>query len=67
MYQFPLPFFTGISLHIDNGVTFIYNFPSDNGFDNVFHGNNAQETAVFILYLCDVFFLLKHFFPNFAH
>ena len=65
--QFPLPFLTSISLHINNGVTLIYNFSSDNGFDDVFHGNNSQETAVFILYLCDVFLFQKHFFPDFAH
>ena len=47
--------------------TGIYNFSSDNGFDDVFHGNNSQETAVFILYLCDVFLFQKHFFPDFAH
>ena len=65
-FQFPLPFLSCICLHIDNGVTFIHNFPPDDGFDDVFHRDNAQEASVFVLHLCDVFFLLEDFYPHFA-
>ena len=48
-------------------VALVHDFQSYNGFDDVFEGDDALETAVFVDNTGDVAFVAEHGVPDFGH
>ena len=62
-----LPLFAGELLHVGHGVFFVNNLGAEHGFDNVLHGHDAAETAVFVDDDGNMLFLSQQLLPYFAH